>query len=207
MPTPQFNRLHHSSFSDYRQKMQFKTASLVALAVWFAGAANASALSARVGPVTEAAVAHVFIHPILDPTLCVTPSGTGEGSQVVLTTCASQPSQIWGVNTLDNAHIVQFQNAGNNLCFEMQFDPFNGQIVTVSGCLNSDGSNRPVSNTEFDTSPQSITATNLPIVLTALNNRIHFANTGFCVDRSGNGIVFNPCSGGASQTWLLTSAA
>ncbi|KAJ7797632.1 hypothetical protein B0H13DRAFT_2168514, partial [Mycena leptocephala] len=32
------------------QKMQFKSASFVALAVWFAGAANASALNARVGP-------------------------------------------------------------------------------------------------------------------------------------------------------------
>ncbi|KAJ6537587.1 hypothetical protein B0H10DRAFT_2246014 [Mycena sp. CBHHK59/15] len=188
--------------------MQFKTASLVALAVWFAGAANASALSARVGPVAQAAVAHVLIHPILDSTLCVTPTGTGEGSPIVVSPCASPPSasQIWGVNTLDNAHIVQFQNTANNLCFEMQFDPFSGQIVTNSGCSNSDGSGRPVSNTEFDTSPQTITASNLPIVLTAINNRIHFANTGFCVERSGNSLVFNSCNGGVGQTWLLTSA-
>ncbi|KAJ7924023.1 hypothetical protein B0H13DRAFT_2654940 [Mycena leptocephala] len=143
----------------YPQKMQFKSASFVALAVWFAGAANASALNARVGPTAQAAIAHVAIHPILDPTLCVTPSGVSEGNQVVLSACANPPaaSQIWGVNTLDNGHIVQFQNAGNNLCFEMQFDVFNGQIVTVSGCSNSDGSGRPVSNTEFDTSPQTIT--------------------------------------------------
>jgi hypothetical protein len=189
--------------------LQFKSASFVALAVWFAGAANASALNARVGPVTQAAIAHVVIHPILDPTLCVTPSGTGEGSQVVVSPCANPPaaSQIWGVNTLDNGHIVQFQNAGNNLCFEMQFDASSGQIVTVSGCSNSDGSGRPVSNTEFDTSPQTITAGNLPIVLTTLNNRIHFANTGFCVERSGNGLIFNPCNGGVGQTWLLTSAS
>lgn len=187
--------------------LQFKSASFVALAVWFAGAANASALNARVGPVAQAAIAHVFIHPILDPTLCVTPSGASEGNQVVVSPCTNAGSQIWGVNTLDNGHIVQFQNAGNNLCFEMQFNQFNGQIVTVSGCSNSDGSGRPVSNTEFDTSPQTITAGNLPIVLTALNNRIHFANTGFCVERSGNGLIFNPCNGGVGQTWLLTSAS
>jgi hypothetical protein len=188
--------------------LQFKTASLIAVAVWFAGAANASALSARVGPVAQAAETHILIHPILDPTLCVTPTGTGEGSPLVVSPCASPSSaiQVWGVNTLDNAHIIQFQNVANNLCLEMQFDPFSGQIVTNSGCSNSDGSGRPVSNTEFDTSPQTIAADNLPIVLTAINNRIHFANTGFCVERSGNSLVFNPCNGGVGQTWLLTRA-
>ncbi|KAJ7216937.1 hypothetical protein C8J57DRAFT_1537849 [Mycena rebaudengoi] len=171
-------------------KMQFKTTSLVAIAVWLAGAANASALNARgVAPIPQqAAVAHVYIHPILDSSLCFTPSG------------------IWGVNTLDNANVVQFQNAANNLCFEMNADPFSGQIVSVSGCSNSDGSGRPVSNTEFNTSPQTITAGNLPIVLTAINNRIHFTDSGFCVDRSGNGLVFNRCNGALSQTWLLTAA-
>ncbi|KAJ7277391.1 hypothetical protein C8J57DRAFT_1581860 [Mycena rebaudengoi] len=190
-------------------KMQFKTTSFVALAVWFAGAANASALSARVGPVAQVAIAHVQIHPILNPTLCVTPTGVGEGSPVVVSPCASplSPSQIWGVNTLDNARIVQFQNTANNLCFEMQFDAFNGQIVTNSGCSNSDGSGRPVSNTEFDTSPQTISPNNLPMVLTAINNRIHFANTNFCVQLNGNGLIFEPCNGGLAQTWLLTSSS
>ncbi|KAJ7236496.1 hypothetical protein C8J57DRAFT_1247741 [Mycena rebaudengoi] len=188
--------------------MQLKPASLVALAVWFAEAANASALSVRVGPVAQAAEAHITIHPVLDSTLCVTPTGTGEGSPIVLSPCAHPPtaSQVWGVNTLDNAHIVQFQNIGNNLCFEMQFDAFSGQIVTNSGCSNSDGSGRPVSNTEFDVSPQSITPTSFPLVLTAINNRIHFSNTGFCVERSGSSLIFNRCNGGLGQTWLLTSA-
>ncbi|KAJ7214637.1 hypothetical protein C8J57DRAFT_1255745 [Mycena rebaudengoi] len=178
--------------------MQFKTTSLVAIAVWLAGAANASALNARgVAPISQqVAVAHVYIHPILDSSLCFTPSGVNQNSQVVLSACTNSASQIWGVNTLDNANVVQFQNAANNL----------GQIVSVSGCSNSDGSRRPVSNTEFNTSPQTITAGNLPIVLTAINNRIHFTDSGFCVDRSGNGLVFNRCNGALSQTWLLTAA-
>ncbi|KAJ7258628.1 hypothetical protein C8J57DRAFT_1515921 [Mycena rebaudengoi] len=189
-------------------KMQFKTTSLVAIAVWLAGAASASALNARgVAPIPQqAAVAHVYIHPILDSSLCFTPSGVNQNSQVVLSACTNSASQIWGVNTLDNANVVQFQNAANNLCFEMNADPFSGQIISVSGCSNSDGSGRPVSNTEFNTSPQTITAGNLPIVLTAINNRIHFTDSGFCVDRSGNGLVFNRCNGALSQTWLLTAA-
>ncbi|KAJ7895253.1 hypothetical protein B0H14DRAFT_3635045 [Mycena olivaceomarginata] len=192
-----------------QSKMQFKTASLVALAVWFAGAVNASALSARVGPVTDAAVAHVLIHPILDSSLCVTPTGTSEANPIVLSPCVSPPAaaQIWGVITLDNAHIVQFQNTANNLCLEIQNDPFNGEIVAVSGCTNSDGSGRPVSNTEFDTSPQRITANNLPIVVTSLNNRIHFTNTNFCMDRSGNNVVVNSCNGVVGQTWIMTSSS
>jgi hypothetical protein len=126
----------------------------------------------------------------------------------VLSPCASPlaSSQIWGVNTLDNARIVQFQNSGNNLCLEIQFNPFNGQRVTNSGCSNSDGSGRPVSNTEFDTSPQTITASNLPIVVTSINNRIHFSNTGFCMERSGNNVVVNPCFGSVGQTWIMTAS-
>jgi hypothetical protein len=127
----------------------------------------------------------------------------------VLSPCVSPPAaaQIWGVITLDNARIVQFQNTANNLCLEIQNDPFNGEIVAVSGCTNSDGSGRPVSNTEFDTSPQTITANNLPIVVTSLNNRIHFTNTNFCMDRSGNNVVVNSCNGGVGQTWIMTSSS
>ncbi|KAJ6541330.1 hypothetical protein B0H19DRAFT_1077201 [Mycena capillaripes] len=189
--------------------LQFKTASLVALAVSFAGAANASALSARAGPVTQAAAAaHVLIHPILDPSLCAVISGNGESDPIVFAPCISPATaaQIWGVNPLDNGHIVQFQNTANNLCFAIVKDPFNGEVITQVGCLNSDGSGRPISNTEFDTSPQTITANNLPIVLTAVNNRIHFSNTGFCMDRSGNTAVVNVCNGGNAALRKLNIA-
>ncbi|KAJ7336916.1 hypothetical protein DFH08DRAFT_964871 [Mycena albidolilacea] len=160
-----------------QSKMQFKTASLVALAVWFVGAINASVLSAHVGPVTDAAATHVLIHPILDSSLC-----------------------IWGVITLKNAHIVQFQNTANNLCLKIPNDPFNREIVIVSGCTNSNGSGRP----EFDTSPQTITTNNLPFMVTLLNNFIHFANTNFCMDHSGNVVLVNSCNGAVGQTWIMT---
>ncbi|KAJ7234233.1 hypothetical protein C8J57DRAFT_1531775 [Mycena rebaudengoi] len=108
--------------------MQFKTASLVAFAAWFAGAANASVLGAR-----AATVANVFIHPVGDSTLCVTPSGFSEGNPVVFSPCTSSDSQNWAVITLDNSHVVQFQNAHRpDLCLDMQFDAFSGQVTMQS---------------------------------------------------------------------------
>ncbi|KAJ7215645.1 hypothetical protein C8J57DRAFT_1538192 [Mycena rebaudengoi] len=154
--------------------MQFKTASLVAFAAWFAGAANASVLGAR-----AVTVANVFIHPVGDSTLCVTPSGFSEGNPVVFSPCTSSASQ----NPRQLTRSPVPKRTPPRL------------IVTMSGCLNSDGSGRPVSNTEFDTAPQSISRSNLPMVVTALNNRLHFSNTGFCMESSGSSLIFNRCNG------------
>ncbi|KAJ7261527.1 hypothetical protein C8J57DRAFT_1634548 [Mycena rebaudengoi] len=178
------------------KNMQFKPA-IVVLAVMFAGATNASAIA----PDSDVAIAHVLIHPILDPSLCFTPSGF----QVILAACASPApaSQIWGVGSVDGPRNVQFQNAADNLCFEMDLEPSVGQLVLLARCTGDTGG--PISNTEFDTTPQTITAANLPMVVTSLQNRIHFRDSGFCVERSGGALVFNHCNGGIGQTFLLTA--
>ncbi|KAJ7741720.1 hypothetical protein B0H16DRAFT_1728495 [Mycena metata] len=188
-----------------------KAVSLVVVAAGLFAAVGASALPRRASPDPDAAAAHVLIQPFGDSTLCITATGNSTTSPTILSTCNPAGtvsfSQIWDVNPLSNlgSNVVQFQNVGNNQCFSefITIPPTNGVVVTTDICVDVNGNSH--SGTRFDTS-QAITQSKLPLVVTALNSQNGGnGDTGFCLDRAGNSVVLNACSGGLSQSWLMNT--
>ncbi|KAJ7733510.1 hypothetical protein B0H16DRAFT_1732318 [Mycena metata] len=186
-----------------------KAISLVVVAAGLFTAVGASVLARRASPDPDAAVAHVLIQPLLDSTLCITASGNSSTSPTILSPCNPTSgtfslSQIWDVNSL-GGNAVQFQSVGNNQCFAefIAIPPTNGVVVTTTGCFDVNGN--PPSGTRFDAS-QAITQSKLPLVVTALNSQVGgtTADTGFCLDRAGNSVVLNTCSGSRLHTQLGT---
>ncbi|KAJ7791605.1 hypothetical protein B0H13DRAFT_1935923 [Mycena leptocephala] len=111
-------------------------------------------------------------------------------------------SQVWDVNPL-GGNVVQFQNVGNNQCFAqfITIPATNGAVVTIEACVDVNGN--ALTGTRFDAS-QAITQTKLPLLVTALNSQLGGStDTGFCLDRAGNSLVVNACSGSLSQSWFM----
>ena len=185
-----------------------KAISLAVVAAGLFAAVGASALARRASPDPDAAAAHVLVQPFQDRTLCITATGVSTTSQTILSPCNQtsgvNSSQIWGVNPLGDS-VVQFQNVGNNQCFA-QFITVpnrNGLVVTTEPCVDVNGN--ALTGTRFDAS-QTITQSKLPLVVTGLNNQLGgVVDTGFCLDRAGNSVVVNACTGGFSQTWIMTA--
>ncbi|KAJ7733517.1 hypothetical protein B0H16DRAFT_1468103 [Mycena metata] len=184
-----------------------KAVSLVVVAAGLVAAVGASAVARRASPNPDAAAAHVLIQPLLDSTLCITATGNSTTSPTILSRCNPTGtvtfSQVWDVNSL-GGNAVQFQNVGNNQCFAefITIPPTNGVVVTIEACLDVNGN--PQSGTRFDAS-QTITQSQLPLVVTALNSQVGGStkDTGFCLDRAGNSVVLNACSGGVTQSWFM----
>lgn len=187
-----------------------KVISLAVVAAGLFATVGASALARRASPDPDAAAAHVLIQPLQDLSLCITATGVSTTSPTILSPCNATGtvsfSQVWDVNPL-GGNVVQFQNVGNNQCFAqfITIPATNGAVVTIEACVDVNGN--ALTGTRFDAS-QAITQTKLPLVVTALNNQVggtQNVNTGFCLDRAGNSVVLNACSGSLSQSWLMTT--
>ncbi|KAJ7899721.1 hypothetical protein B0H13DRAFT_1883711 [Mycena leptocephala] len=184
-----------------------KAISLAVVAPGLFAAVGASVLARRASPDPDAAAAHVLIQPLLDSTLCITATGVNTTSPTILSSCNPTSgivnfSQVWDVNSL-GGNVVQFQNVGNNQCFAQFITTpnTNGLVVTTEPCLDVNGN--VLTGTRFDAS-QAITQSKLPLVVTALNNQLGGkGNTGFCLDRAGNSVVVNACSG-TIETHILS---
>jgi hypothetical protein len=183
-----------------------KAISPVVVAAGLFAAVGASALARRASLDPDAAAAHVLIQPLLDSTLCITATGNSTTSPTILSPCnatgAVSFSQVWAVNPL-GGNVVQFQNVGNNQCFAqfITIPATNGAVVTIEACVDVNGN--VLTGTRFDAS-QAITQTKLPLLVTALNNQVGgTTDTGFCLDRAGNSLVVNACSGSLSQSWFM----
>ncbi|KAJ7432661.1 hypothetical protein B0H11DRAFT_2209355 [Mycena galericulata] len=186
-----------------------KAISLAVVAAGLFTAVGASALARRASSDPDAAAAHVLIQPLQDTTLCITANGVSSTSPTILSPCNPTNgtvnfSQVWDVNPL-GGNVVQFQNVGNNQCFAQFITTpnTNGLVVTTEPCLNVNGV--VLTGTKFDAS-QAITQSKLPLVVTALNSQLGGSvDTGFCLDRAGNSVVVNACSGSLSQSWFMTT--
>ncbi|KAJ7229813.1 hypothetical protein GGX14DRAFT_409455 [Mycena pura] len=165
-----------------------KAISLAVVAAGLFAAVGASALARRASPDPDAAAAHVLIQPFQNRTLCITATGVSTTSPTILSPCNQtsgvNSSQIWGVNPLGGS-VVQFQNVGNNQCFACQRQCANRDAVR---CFADDHPKQ----TAFggDRSQQSA------------GRR---CGHGLLLGSSGNSVVVNACSGGFSQTWIMTA--
>lgn len=114
--------------------------------------------------------------------------------QPCVTTGQESLAQGWQPIRVGTNH-YRFLNQLSGYCFDAFDGAFNGARLLQGTCV-------PISNEEFNT------GTSLPAV-TKIESRVHFRDTGFCVDVPGNqripGLAMQifRCNGTPAQSWVI----
>ncbi|KAH8594317.1 hypothetical protein B0O99DRAFT_687956 [Bisporella sp. PMI_857] len=143
-------------------------------------------------------------HPIkaqVGTNLCLQANSNAWGTAITLATC--NPSNLYQLfaplqdgNTAST--IYRLQNGGSQYCLQLTEEPADGQILTQGECTLTDGTGRPVSNAQFNTSPLR-----LPNIA-VLQSHIHFKDSGYCIDAGDwRNVVIRKCNGGLQQKWTI----
>ncbi|HEY6795879.1 MAG TPA: RICIN domain-containing protein [Kineosporiaceae bacterium] len=132
--------------------------------------------------------------------LCLEPAGqsTAEFAAIVqqpcVTTGGESLAQGWQPIKVGTNH-YRFVNQLSGYCFDAFDGAFNGARLLQGTCV-------AISNEEFNT------GTSLPAV-TKIESRVHFTDTGYCVDVPGGGhtpgqaMQIYRCNGTPAQIWVI----
>jgi len=164
------------------------------------GGLAATLLLAGVGlGVTATAANASAFHPIKNTgtSMCLQPQG-GSGADaapIVQMPCdGNNAAQGWLEQRVGTHHYM-FLNQASGYCFDAFDGAFNGARLLQGQC-------KRISNEEFNTQ------VDLPNV-TFLESRVHFKDTGFCVDVPGGRAVVGAamqiwvCNGTPAQRWVV----
>lgn len=132
--------------------------------------------------------------------MCLEPEGqsTAEFARIVQQPCVTTGlegfAQGWESIRVGTNHF-RFKNQLSGFCFDAFDGAFNGARLLQGTCV-------PISNEEFNT------GRSLPAV-TKIESRVHFTDTGYCVDVPGNQAVpglamqIYRCNGTPAQVWVI----
>ena len=166
-------------------------------------AAVSSGLLAAGMTLLGAGVAHAADpHPIKNVSgLCLEPLDKSAELfvPIVQVDCDGSSAQRWFAQGFGGSNRWQFANEASHLCFDAFDGAFNGARLLQNQCA-------PISNDQFKSSRS------LPDVV-ALESRVGFRDTGFCVDVPGNdttrrlAMQLFRCNGTDAQKWLVGFAS
>jgi hypothetical protein len=183
---------------------------LVAAILMAGGALAASATSAAAADAQSVPAGTVNpliggVHPIRNAGngLCLQPTSTLQFAQVVQEPCDGSTLQGWEYqpDPLNGSNHYYFVNQASGWCLDAFDGAANGDRVLADGCAFL-RNNETISNQEWNA------GTLLPNT-TKLESRVHFTDTGFCVDvpgaQSTPGLAMQiySCNGTSAQVFFL----
>jgi hypothetical protein len=143
----------------------------------------------------------VFFNPIRAasvPSLCVQPATRDQFASIVLASCNGGVDQAWAFIQDGSANHYYFVNQATGFCLDAFDGADTGDRVLTNECgFLRNG--ETISNDEWNAG-RSLPAT------TKIESRVHFTDTGFCVDVPffpGAVALLFPCNGSAEQTFAI----